>query len=270
MACCSRRVQIGLGLLVVLAAAVVVVVVVVKGPLAAERLAWEGEGSTRHFSDIVLGRCFVYTQVLRPELRNEDCHKILKVFKNAFISKNPCNITKEDYQPLVNLVTQTIPCNKSLFWSKSKDLAHLYTSIQKGMFTLEDTLLGYLADDLRWCGDPSNYEMNDDSCPHYKECPNNPSSVFWKVVSQKFAEAACGVVQVMLNGSLSQPFYRHSTFGSVEVFNLDPKKVHTLQAWVMHDIEGTYRDSCSGSSISDLKLIVNNRNIKFTCQNNYR
>lgn len=23
------------------------------------------------------------------------------------------------------------------------------------MFTLEDTLLGYIADDLRWCGDPS-------------------------------------------------------------------------------------------------------------------
>lgn len=32
-----------------------------------------------------------------------------------------------------------------------------------------------------------------------------------------------------------------STFGSVEVFNLDPNKVHKLQAWVMHDIEGASR-----------------------------
>jgi hypothetical protein len=32
-----------------------------------------------------------------------------------------------------------------------------------------------------------------------------------------------------------------STFGSVEVFSLDPNKVHKLQAWVMHDIEGASR-----------------------------
>lgn len=32
-----------------------------------------------------------------------------------------------------------------------------------------------------------------------------------------------------------------STFGSVEVVNLDPKKVHKLQAWVMHDIEADSR-----------------------------
>lgn len=32
-----------------------------------------------------------------------------------------------------------------------------------------------------------------------------------------------------------------STFGRVEIFNLNPKKVHTLQAWVMHDIGGPLR-----------------------------
>lgn len=40
-----------------------------------------------------------------------------------------------------------------------------------------------------------------------------------------------------------------STFGSVEVFNLDPNKVHKLQAWVMHDIKGTSRYVILGSRV---------------------
>lgn len=45
--------------------------------------------------------------------------------------------------------------SQSLFWSKTKVLAHQYSLVHGKMFTLEDTLLGYIADDLTWCGDPS-------------------------------------------------------------------------------------------------------------------
>ena len=45
------------------------------------------------------------------------------------------------------------PPSQAVFWSKSSELAHQYTQVQQEMFTLEDTLLGYLADGLRWCGD---------------------------------------------------------------------------------------------------------------------
>uniref|UniRef100_A0A8C5KCQ4 ADP-ribosyl cyclase/cyclic ADP-ribose hydrolase 1 n=1 Tax=Jaculus jaculus TaxID=51337 RepID=A0A8C5KCQ4_JACJA len=270
--CCrlSRKAQVGLGVGVLLLLIILVVAVVAvvrwRSPLE-----WNGEGTTKHFSEIFLGRCFVYTQIIRPELRNKDCTQIMAAFKGAFISKNPCSITKEDYQPLIQLDTKAVPCNKTLFWSKSKDLAHQYTWVHGNIFTLEDTLLGYIADDLTWCGDPSTSEVNEQSCPHWKKdnCPNNAASVFWKVVSQKFAEAACGVVQVMLNGSLSEPFYRNSTFGSVELLNLNPRKVHTLQAWVMHDIGGATSNSCSGSSLNELKLIAMSRNITFVCQDNY-
>lgn len=269
--CCrlSRTAQICLGVSLMILIASVVIVGILLWPRAP--LVWKGKPTTKHFPEIFLGRCFSYTQILRPEMSDQDCQEILSTFKGAFVSKNPCKITREDYEPLVKLATQTIPCNKTLFWSKSKHLAHQYTRVEGKMFTLEDTLLGYIADDLWWCGDPSTSDMNYDSCPHWDEnCPNNPVSVFWKVVSQKFAEAACGVVQVMLNGSLTEPFYKNSTFGSVEVFNLDPKKVHKLQAWVMHDIEADSSNSCSGSSINDLKLIVHQRNITFACQDNYR
>ncbi|KAG3276877.1 ADP-ribosyl cyclase/cyclic ADP-ribose hydrolase 1 [Ictidomys tridecemlineatus] len=272
--CCriSKKALIGSGVgLLVVSLAVVVAVVVLKVRSPPELLEWHGRGTTSHFSEIVLGRCFTYTQLIRPELRDQDCRKILDAFKSAFLSKNPCNITKEDYQPLLKLDTQTIACNKTLFWSKLKDLAHQYTGVQQELVTLEDTLLGYMADRLTWCGDPSTSDLNYQSCPHWRnDCSNNPGSVFWKAISQKFAEAACGVVQVMLNGSLTEPFDKNSIFGSVEIFNLRPEKVHTVQVWVMQDIGKGPSDSCSGSSLNELKLIVNKRNMTFVCQNNYR
>ena len=36
-------------------------------------------------------------------------------------------------------------------------MAHQYTKVQREMFTLEDTLLGYIADDLSWCGDAGSH-----------------------------------------------------------------------------------------------------------------
>ncbi|XP_022422677.1 ADP-ribosyl cyclase/cyclic ADP-ribose hydrolase 1 isoform X4 [Delphinapterus leucas] len=206
---------------------------------SSEHMKWNGTGSTAHFQEIVLERCYNYTQLVQPELRDRDCQKIREAFRNAFISKDPCSATEEDYHPLMKLVNPTVPCDKTVFWSKTKELAHQYTKVQRELFTLEDTLLGYIADDLNWCGDTGSYEMNYQSCPHWKkDCSNNFVSVFWDLVSKRFAENACGVVQVVLNGSISNAFDRKS-------------------------------DSCSGSSINDLKWIIMQRNIKFTCQDNY-
>ncbi|XP_012415323.2 ADP-ribosyl cyclase/cyclic ADP-ribose hydrolase 1 [Trichechus manatus latirostris] len=232
---------------------------------------WEGAGTTAHISEIFLGRCFTYTQIIHPELRDKNCQKIWNAFKNSFISKDTCNITEEDYQPLIKLTTQTLPCNQTLFWSKTNVLVHRYTKAQKELFTLEDTLLGYMADDLIWCGSSGNSEMNYQSCPSRMEnCSNSPVFVFWKTVSKKFAEAACGVVHVMLNGSISRAFVRNSIFGSIEVMNLHQERVHSLRAWVMHDIGGDFSDSCSGSSINDLRSIMREKNIPFTCQDDYK
>ncbi|XP_006144966.2 ADP-ribosyl cyclase/cyclic ADP-ribose hydrolase 1, partial [Tupaia chinensis] len=268
----ARKAWIGAGLLVATAATVVVVVVVVvKGLPRPDPPEWSAQGSTPHLADIVLGRCFGYTQLLRPELRDKDCQKIWDAFKNAFISKSPCNITEDDYQPLLKLANQTLPCNKTLLWSKTNVLAHQYSRVQGDMLTLEDTLLGYLADGLMWCGDASSSEINYKSCPDWrKDCSNNPQSVFWKTISQSFAEAACGMVHVMLNGSISKAFDKNSILGSVEILHLNPEKVHTLQVWVMHSVGGISSDSCSGSSVNELKMIINKRNIAFVCQDDYR
>lgn len=192
----SRKAKLCLGILlcVLVAAAIVAVVVgVLKWPRAPPPRAWNGTGSTPHFSEIVLGRCFTYTQLLRPELGHTDCGQIGKAFTSAFLSKDPCHSSEQDYQLLLKLTNQTIPCHTSVFWSKSSQLAHLYTRVRQDMFTLEDTLIGYIADGLTWCGDAGSYEMNYQSCPHWrKDCIHNPVSVFWDTASKRVS-TRCGL-----------------------------------------------------------------------------
>ncbi|EOB03210.1 ADP-ribosyl cyclase 1, partial [Anas platyrhynchos] len=234
-------------------------------------LRWQDRGTTRNLREIVLGRCYSYLAERHPALGDTDCLKIWESLKYAFIYKNPCNTTAEDYQPLMELASHPIPCNKSLFWSKTNDLAHRYTKSSHGFLTLEDTLLGYMFDGVSWCGDPSVPGINYESCPKRSECESNPGSVFWKTASKRFAEAACGVVQVMLNGSIEAGAFRSSSiFGSIEVFNLNPDKVSEIQIWLMHDIGGPQSESCSGHSIQRLKHILEERNFTITCEDNYR
>lgn len=44
--------------------------------------------------------------------RDKDCLKIWESLKAAFIHKNPCNATTKDYQPLMELASHPVPCNK--------------------------------------------------------------------------------------------------------------------------------------------------------------
>ncbi|XP_050803899.1 ADP-ribosyl cyclase/cyclic ADP-ribose hydrolase 1 isoform X2 [Gopherus flavomarginatus] len=234
-------------------------------------LQWKGRGTTKNLQEVILGRCYNYITTVNPELRDKDCQNIWETMQKAFIYKNPCNITTEDYQPLLDLASHPIPCNKSLFWSKTNDLVHRYTKTSHNFLTLEDTLLGYMADGVSWCGNPSSPGINYESCPKWSECESNPSSVYWKMASKMFAEAACGVVQVMLNGSIEAGAFRsNSIFGSVEIFNLDPDKVSTVQIWLMQNIGGPASESCTGRSITRLKSILEERNLRVSCEDNYR
>ncbi|KAM6429161.1 ADP-ribosyl cyclase/cyclic ADP-ribose hydrolase 1 isoform 3-T3 [Rhynochetos jubatus] len=240
-----QRTVLLLGIAVLLAALVLAVVLASvlthgKQEIRPSMLKWKDRGTTKNLREVILGRCYSYV-VARypeyPELGDKDCLKIWESLKHAFIYKNPCNITPEDYQPLMELASHPIPCNKSLFWSKTNDLAHRYTKSNQNFLTLEDTLLGYMADRVSWCGDPSAPGINYESCPKRSECESNPSSVFWKMASKMFAEAACGEVQVMLNGSVEAGAFRSSSiFGSIEIFNLNPDKVSAVHIWLMHDI----------------------------------
>ncbi|XP_055480248.1 ADP-ribosyl cyclase/cyclic ADP-ribose hydrolase 1 [Psammomys obesus] len=66
--CCrlSRHVQICLGVGLLVLIALVVILVIVLWPRSL--LVWNGSPTTKHFPEIFLGRCLVYTQILRPEM----------------------------------------------------------------------------------------------------------------------------------------------------------------------------------------------------------
>ncbi|XP_074847839.1 ADP-ribosyl cyclase/cyclic ADP-ribose hydrolase 1-like isoform X2 [Carettochelys insculpta] len=256
---------------------IVTIIIVLAAVLAYGRketsmqlLQWKGRGTTKNLQEVFLGRCYNYITTVKPELRDKDCQKIWATMQNAFVYKNPCNITTEDYQPLLDLASHPVPCNKSLFWSKTNDLVHRYTKTNHNFLTLEDTLLGYVADGVSWCGSRFSPGINYESCPKWSECENNPNTVYWKMASKMFAEAACGTVQVMLNGSIDGAFNNNSMFGSVEIFNLNPHKVSSVRIWLMYNIGGPQRESCTGRSITSLKTILEERNLSVSCEDNYR
>ncbi|XP_060103257.1 ADP-ribosyl cyclase/cyclic ADP-ribose hydrolase 1 [Heteronotia binoei] len=264
------------GVMVLLIVVVVVVVVLAvinperKGATGTELSQWKGKGTTANLKEIILGRCYNYLTTVNPGLRGKDCYQIWELLLTAFMYKHPCSIREEDYQPLMALASHSIPCNKSLFWSKTNNLVHRYTKASHDFLTLEDTLLGYIADGISWCGSTGS-EIDYNSCPKWNECDRNPGSIYWKMASKMFAEAACGTVQVMLNGSIENGAFRNdSIFGSIEIVNLNPDKVSTVQVWLMHDIEGTQSESCAGPSITMLKSILENRKMSVTCKENYR
>lgn len=70
--CCnlSKKAKICLGTFCVLVVLTIAAVVGVLWGLPAPKLKeWDGKGTTPNFPEIVLGRCYTYTKVLRPELR---------------------------------------------------------------------------------------------------------------------------------------------------------------------------------------------------------
>lgn len=45
-----------------------------------------------------------------------------------------------------------LPSAQFLFWSKTRTLMHSYAAVVRHFWTLEDTLVGYMFNDLIWCG----------------------------------------------------------------------------------------------------------------------
>ncbi|TWW54670.1 ADP-ribosyl cyclase/cyclic ADP-ribose hydrolase 1 [Takifugu flavidus] len=55
------------------------------------------------------------------------------------------------------------PCGRFLFWSKTKTFVQTFVAALRYFWTLEDTLAGYMFNDLLWCGQ----EDNDGRKTHY-------------------------------------------------------------------------------------------------------
>ncbi|XP_043918141.1 ADP-ribosyl cyclase/cyclic ADP-ribose hydrolase 2-like isoform X2 [Protopterus annectens] len=203
---------------------------------------WHGPGTTLDLKEIILGRCYNYIRTINPALNYVNCTNVWEAFQNVFVNKDPCDIKKEDYSDFMELTRHPIPCGMSVFWSKTNKLVHDYARVIAHYMTLEQTLYGYLADKLKWCGKIHGEGIDYKSCPTRKQCSNNPLSSFWSQASKTFAGEACGNVTLMLNGSVGGGAFREdSLLATVEIPNLNKDNVTLVQIWVMDDVTGIDR-----------------------------
>ncbi|XP_030624930.1 ADP-ribosyl cyclase/cyclic ADP-ribose hydrolase 1 [Chanos chanos] len=211
----------------------------------------------------ILQRCETYKK-LHPEVSSgNDCQKIWTAFEQAYVGRNSCDVPVENYDTLIRAVKQEIQCNKTLFWSKSKDLAHAFTEKRKCKMTLEDTLLGYMLDDLTWCSKPDSKETFSSNCPGWTDCEKNPVRSFWVRASANLAASTCGHASVLLSASVNPPYNQNSIFSSVEVQNLNHSILDSMAAYLVTDV--TDKTNCNDASLVTLKNDLP-PNVEFSCK----
>ncbi|XP_039646498.1 ADP-ribosyl cyclase/cyclic ADP-ribose hydrolase 1-like isoform X1 [Perca fluviatilis] len=163
-----------------------------------------------------------------------DCEEIWRKFEEAVVRQSSCNVTVEHYRHMFYAMPQTWPCDRFLFWSKTRTLMHSYAAVVRHFWTLEDTLAGYMFNDLIWCGQEEDSGFDFSSCPEWSACRNHPVYSLWRQTSKNFAEMECGNITVLLNGSIVNAFSRK-------------------------------RETCSEGSIVDVIQILQSRGFRWTC-----
>ncbi|XP_077333877.1 ADP-ribosyl cyclase/cyclic ADP-ribose hydrolase 2-like isoform X1 [Lithobates pipiens] len=237
---------------------------------AAEK-KWKGRGTTPNLEDIIIGRCSDYIAIVNPSVGDKNCSAIWAAFKSAFASKDPCSVIPSDYELFINMTHHDIPTDKSLFWENNKGLVNKYTDKTKRYMGLGDTLSGWVADDLNFCGSVTGTGIDYDSCPTTAECENNAEESFWRIASVAYAKESSGEIQILLNGSTPGGAFPVPSFLSeYEIPNFQDDKVTKINIWVMDDIGGVDVDSCGKNSTAILESILMSRHFPYKCVDNYR
>ncbi|XP_017261782.1 ADP-ribosyl cyclase/cyclic ADP-ribose hydrolase 1-like [Kryptolebias marmoratus] len=193
----------------------------------------------------------------------KNCQHAWEVFQQAYVDKDPCNVSMEAYDPFIEATSFTPSCNRMMFWSKTKDVVHEFTEKKECFQTLEDTVLGSVLDGLTWCGKKGSSETFTTGCPRWTDCINNPVRSFWNRASAAFANVACGNITAMLNGSIATPFDSSSIFASIEVGNLKSDKVNNLNVVLV--TQKNVVSNCTNQSFENLKSKLA-EGIKFNCK----
>ncbi|XP_076435852.1 ADP-ribosyl cyclase/cyclic ADP-ribose hydrolase-like isoform X2 [Babylonia areolata] len=233
----------------------------------------DNPGTTEHIENIFIGRCYDYKQIkyksTLPQV-SEPCEKLYEKFAAAFSDRPPCALDMDNYKPFINAARQEIPQDKAMFWSGTKELAHEYASEGERLVTMEDTLIGYLADGLVWCGQSVAPGMNFSRCPSWRDCPSEASEAFWGSASMAFAQSVSGHVTVMMDVSREdRPAYRRdSFFGKYELPNLDTAQVTAINVLLTHPLEQPAFENCNNGSLVLLKQDVTTIGFPFSCVDN--
>jgi len=226
-------------------------------------------GTTANLKAIFLGRCYDYVQLKSNVslLGRKNCSSLYQTFEDVFSNKTTC---KTDYSAKFDgFFKQVDPGstsnNKALFWSGTKNVAHSLSSSSDAYITLEDTLPGYIANNLNFCGENTK-GFNYVSCScHWNE---SQLGTFWRAASVQFAKNARGVVHVLVNGTRrdGEPAFRNtSTFAEVELPNLNAKEVKEVKIFVGVDLDIKPKEKCGKESIKTMQKLIEQRDIKVKC-----
>ncbi|KAM9330365.1 ADP-ribosyl cyclase/cyclic ADP-ribose hydrolase 2 [Gastrophryne carolinensis] len=237
----------------------------------ADQGKWKGPGTTANLKEIIIGRCHDYIELVNPSVGKKNCSSIWTAFESAFVNKDPCSVFPSDYELYINLTLHDIPANKSLFWENNKELVHKLSDRARRYMPLGDILIGWLADNLHFCGSTTGTGIDYDSCPTSEECEHNAEMSFWRIASVTYAKYSSGEIQIMLNGSTpSGGFPVPSFLADYEIPNFQKDKATKINIWVMDDIGGVNVDSCGKNSTSLLESILTARQFQYQCFDNYR
>ncbi|ELU00357.1 hypothetical protein CAPTEDRAFT_165703 [Capitella teleta] len=234
----------------------------------------KGPGTTAELREIFMGRCWEYQRFIAPVMFKAsgiDCQALFDSFAKAFVGMAPCgDVPPEAYDQLVEASSMELPPDTSLFWSGDYFLAQNIANRGQRMFTLESTLIGYIMNDLTWCGQRQSPGINFDTCPLFATCENHVMASLWVNALERYAAQASGVVTVLLNGSRAdgEAFRNNSFFAMHELPNLSSEKVDYLRVWVAHDLDVPSTETCETGSLKLLAKIAEEKGIGYECEDN--
>ncbi|XP_046553302.1 ADP-ribosyl cyclase/cyclic ADP-ribose hydrolase-like [Haliotis rubra] len=237
-------------------------------------------GSTPGLRDLVLGRCTEYQAIVHPthfcgnDQQRNNCTEITDNFLTAFSHQPACNVTFSRYDNFIRAAHTDVTRNKAMFWSDVYGVVQQYTKLGQRAMALEDTLIGYIGNGLRFCAQesPPGIAYNQE-CPGSDQtdtCPYNAEFSFWAMASSNFASNASGDVYLMLNASQAKAFYNTSFFGVWELPNLNSSKVTKANVLLVHIPGQTVRSKCSSENIALLQRRLRERNIDSSCEDSPR
>jgi len=213
-------------------------------------------GTAKNLDTQFINKCETYKKQIRPV--NKNCKQLLTTFKNIWVGKDPCKVSRAAYRPFTTAASVTIPPGKSLFWSGSKVSAQKFSQRGWNAVTLETSFIGNLLDGLVFCGKLKTKEdqtgINYKECPGWMSCTDHAMKSFWGAASQWFAESARGHIKVLIGGWRKPAFAPTSIFASIELPALKTGKsgVTKVDVWM----ENEKLSNCKEASMLQMKKAV--------------
>ncbi|XP_077987988.1 ADP-ribosyl cyclase/cyclic ADP-ribose hydrolase-like [Glandiceps talaboti] len=221
---------------------------------------FSGSGTPADIEQLFMTRC-------ERRQCGQNCTNLWRLFHDAFAYKDPC-LLKDSYINYCKAAVHPTPKDKTLFWSNTTNQAH-EASATCDFTTLEDTLTGYTANKLTWCGQKSTPGINYNSCQGYKECRQiekfDAVGAFWQQASIVFAEEAVGIVSIMLDGSRDGGAFRdNSIFALYELPNLRTGRVTLVRILLVYT--STRKETCkSGTTLDNLRNKISEHGFQSEC-----